>query len=83
MAFVIADPCIGSKEGSCVDVCPVDCIKSTPESGQYYINPAECISCGACMDVCPSKAIFPKDLVPGQWQSAVRRNEEFFETYRE
>ena len=27
MAYVIADPCIGCKDASCVTVCPVDCIK--------------------------------------------------------
>ena len=26
MAYVIAEPCIGTKDTACVDVCPVDCI---------------------------------------------------------
>jgi NAD-dependent dihydropyrimidine dehydrogenase PreA subunit len=26
MTYVIAEPCIGVKDRSCVDVCPVDCI---------------------------------------------------------
>ena len=26
MAFVIAEPCIGTKDTACVDACPVDCI---------------------------------------------------------
>ncbi|MEP7041053.1 MAG: ferredoxin, partial [Chloroflexota bacterium] len=26
MTYVIAEPCIGVKDASCVDVCPVDCI---------------------------------------------------------
>src|SRR5256885_8469169 len=25
MAYVIAEPCIGTKDTACVDVCPVDC----------------------------------------------------------
>jgi NAD-dependent dihydropyrimidine dehydrogenase PreA subunit len=78
MAFVISEPCVGSKEGSCVEVCPVDCIKSTPDAEQYYIDPVECISCGACMDVCPSKAIFPADLVPEQWRADIEKNRAFF-----
>lgn len=78
MPFVITEPCIGTKEGSCVEVCPVDCIKTTAEDNQYFINPAECINCGACMDVCPSKAIFPEDLVPPDWTSAIERNRRFF-----
>jgi NAD-dependent dihydropyrimidine dehydrogenase PreA subunit len=26
MAYIIAEPCIGTKDTACVDVCPVDCI---------------------------------------------------------
>jgi len=26
MTFIIAEPCIGTCDASCVDVCPVDCI---------------------------------------------------------
>lgn len=26
MAYVIAEPCIGTKDTACVDACPVDCI---------------------------------------------------------
>ena len=35
MAFVITQPCIGSKDASCVDVCPVDCIHPTPDERQF------------------------------------------------
>ena len=80
MPFVIANPCIGEKEGSCVEVCPVDCIQTSPEHDQYFIDPDDCISCGACMDVCPNKAIFPEELVPNQWQDAINRNRQFFES---
>ena len=34
MAYVITEPCIGTKDTACVDVCPVDCIhprKDEPE----------------------------------------------------
>jgi NAD-dependent dihydropyrimidine dehydrogenase PreA subunit len=27
MAYIIAEPCIGTKDTACVDVCPVDCIQ--------------------------------------------------------
>ncbi len=30
MAYVIAEPCIGTKDSACVDVCPVDCIHPRP-----------------------------------------------------
>ncbi len=26
MAHIIAEPCIGTKDAACVEVCPVDCI---------------------------------------------------------
>ena len=47
MAYVIAEPCIGTKDNSCVEVCPVDCIHPTPEEPDYdkvemlYIDPEE------------------------------------------
>jgi NAD-dependent dihydropyrimidine dehydrogenase PreA subunit len=56
MAYIIAEPCIGVKDASCVAVCPVDCIYEGED--QYYINPEECIDCGACEPECPVEAIF-------------------------
>ena len=59
MPFVITDPCIGTKDAACVDVCPVDCIhprKDEPEfeaTTMLYIHPEECIDCGACVPACP------------------------------
>ena len=35
MAYVIAEPCIGTKDNSCVEVCPVDCIHPTPDEADY------------------------------------------------
>ena len=64
MAFVITDPCIGTKDAACVDVCPVDCIhprKDEPEfatTTMLYIHPDECIDCGACVPACPVAAIY-------------------------
>jgi len=53
MAYVIAEPCIGTKDTSCVDACPVDCIHPRKEDPRFpgvemlYIDPVECIDCGA------------------------------------
>jgi len=64
MPFVITDPCIGTKDSACVDVCPVDCIhprKDEPEFEQasmLFIHPDECIDCGACVPACPVAAIY-------------------------
>ena len=45
---------------------------------QLYINPDECIDCGACVPVCPAEAIFHEDHVPTQWQASITENEAFF-----
>ena len=57
MTYIIAEPCIDVKDGSCVEVCPVDCIYEGED--QFYIHPDECIDCGACEPECPVQAIFP------------------------
>ena len=62
MTYVIAEPCIGIKDRSCVDVCPVDCIYEGDD--QLYIHPDECIDCGACEPECPWQAIFEEATVP-------------------
>ena len=67
MTYVIVEPCIGVKDASCVDVCPVDCIHATDDDPMFFIDPDECIDCGACEPECPVNAIFPEDQVPGEW----------------
>ena len=65
MTYVITEPCIDVLDLSCVDVCPVDCIHY--EKGvdrKLYIDPDECIDCGACEPACPVTAIFAEDDVP-------------------
>lgn len=57
MAFVIGPECIDNQDHACVDECPVDCIYEGERKN--YINPTECIDCGACELVCPQVAIFP------------------------
>ena len=65
MTYVIVEPCIGEKNASCVDVCPVSCIYEAED--MYYINPDECIECGACEPECPVNAIFHESAVPPEW----------------
>ena len=65
MTFIITSPCIDTKDQACVDVCPVDCIHF--EDGvdtMLYINPVECIDCGACEPACPVDAIFDESGIP-------------------
>ncbi len=65
---------------SCVDVCPVDCIHF--EEGvdrMLFINPEECIDCGACEPACPVKAIFPEDAVPDDMEPYKAINAQWYE----
>ncbi len=81
MAYVICEPCVDVMDTACVDVCPVDCIHTTEGENQLYINPEECIDCGACEPVCPVVAIKMRDEVPAEWESYVELNSKFFETF--
>ena len=68
MTYVIAEPCIDVLDISCVSVCPVDCIHY--EEGvdrKLFIDPNECIDCGACEPECPVNAIFPEESLPTEW----------------
>jgi ferredoxin len=66
MAYVIAEPCVDVHDRSCVDECPVDCIYDGVRKG--YIQPDECVDCGACEPVCPVSAIFQAEDLPGAWR---------------
>jgi NAD-dependent dihydropyrimidine dehydrogenase PreA subunit len=80
MTYVITTPCIDTTDQSCVDVCPVDCIHF--EEGvdkMLYIDPDECIDCGACEPACPVSAIFAEDDVPADQQRFVEINRLWFQ----
>ena len=93
MAFIIAEPCVGTCDTACVDVCPVDCIHGpididgagaevaglkTLDGMQLYIDPEECIDCGACEPECPVEAIFEEDMLPDEWKEYIDINANFF-----
>ncbi len=68
MAFVIAAPCTDVMDQSCMVVCPVACIHGDPaKDRKLYIDPEECIDCGACAPACPVEAIYSEYDVPGRW----------------
>ncbi|WP_024796871.1 ferredoxin [Tomitella biformata] len=77
MTYVIAEPCVDVLDRSCVEECPVDCIYEG--SRMLYIQPDECIDCGACEPVCPVEAISYEDDVPDRWVSYISANAAFFE----
>lgn len=98
MTFVITKICDGVCDTACVPVCPVDCIygpydntdstgenvKDPPEKGfQLYIDPDECIDCGACEPECPVEAIYDEDTLASsksleKYMGDLQRNADFF-----
>ena len=81
MAFIITDPCIGTKDSACVDVCPVDCIHPRKDEAEFaatsmlFIHPDECIDCGACVPACPVTAIYDSpDATPASQKDLVEAN---------
>lgn len=81
MPFVITDPCIGTKDSACVDVCPVDCIHPRKDEPEFeaatilYIHPEECIDCGACVPACPVAAIYDSvESTPASQKTLVEAN---------
>lgn len=85
MTHVIAEPCIGTKDASCVEVCPVDCIHPTKDEGEFktsdmlFIDPDTCIDCGLCVDECPVQAIFPEEDLPEEWVKYAQVNREWYQ----
>lgn len=84
VAYVISEPCIGTKDNSCVEVCPVDCIHpSVGEAGfasepMLYIDPEECIDCDACVEACPVDAISAAADVPEIWREYIQVNANYY-----
>lgn len=88
MPHVITTRCVDTKDQSCVEVCPVDCIhpakqidgdeafNSTP---QLYIDPNVCIDCGACVPECPVEAIFMDDELPDEFKESAADNAKYYE----
>jgi NAD-dependent dihydropyrimidine dehydrogenase PreA subunit len=74
--FIIGDPCIDVTDMSCVEECPVDCIYEGKR--KLYIQPVECIDCGACEAVCPVEAIVPHRSVAPEQAEHVADNARFF-----
>jgi len=74
MPHIVTEPCLGCRNTVCVTVCPVDCFHEGAD--MLYIDPNECIDCGACVPECPEQAIFELAQVPEKWKSYVSLNAE-------
>lgn len=78
MSYIIGSKCIGTKDASCIEYCPVDCIYIGEE--QMYIQPEECINCGACLPECPVEAIFEseEEAIKAGERESVEKNYSYF-----
>ena len=82
MPHVITDAC--AKDQLCVDACPTDCIHPKGDEPafeaetQMYINPEECMDCGACISVCPTNAIFAADELPADKAHFAQKAADFY-----
>ena len=82
MAHVIIETC--KKDNLCVDVCPSEAIhplKSEADwetAPQLYINPEDCMDCGACVTECPTNSVYPAEELPADKRDAAERNAAYF-----
>ena len=76
MPYVITELC--TRDGSCVEVCPVACIHTKPGAPQHYVDPDVCIECEQCEIVCPVDAIFLHTKLPEQYFPSIEVNAAFF-----
>ena len=72
MPHIVTDLCIDCKHTSCVAVCPVDCFHEDERT--LWIDPVECIDCGACIPECPEKAIFTVAEIPAEYRHNILEN---------
>lgn len=73
---MIGKECVDVVEKSCVEECPVDCIYEGART--MYINPDECVDCGACKPTCRVGAIYWEDDLPEGQRQHVQDNAVFF-----
>jgi NAD-dependent dihydropyrimidine dehydrogenase PreA subunit len=76
MTYVIGSACVDVMHKSCVRVCPVDCIYEGARA--LYINPDECVDCGACKLECEVGAIDYETDLPEDERQHLADNSAFF-----
>ncbi len=74
MTFVVTGNCKGCRFTDCVAVCPVECFHGDDE--MLYIDPEECIDCGACVPECPVEAIYDEAQLPDDQSGWLKINAE-------
>ena len=79
MTHVVTRKCVGCKDMSCTNVCPMECFHIGPE--MLYIDPEPCIDCEACVVECPVGAIFHEDDVPAEFARDIALNAQMVNVY--
>ena len=75
MTYVIGSACVDVMDKSCVQECPADCIYEGAR--MMYINPDECVDCGACKLICRMDAICWEGDLPDDEQQHREDNAAF------
>jgi len=78
MTYVIGSACVDVMDKSCMQDCPADCIYEGARS--LYINPDECVDCGACKFICRMDAIYYETDLPEDQRQHLADNAAFFST---
>jgi len=78
LSFVITEPCIGVKDASCLEVCPVRCITTTDAEDMYYIEAEVCINCTYCEPVCPVNAIYDEFKMPADQRPFLKKSRDYY-----
>ena len=76
MTYMIGTGCVDVMDKSCVQECPVDCIYEGGRS--LYIQPDECVDCGACKSICRVEAIYYETDLPDDEVQHLADNAAFF-----
>ena len=76
MPYVIGGACVDVMDKACTEECPVDCIYVGDR--KLYIQPRECIDCGACEPVCPVEAIAQDRMLEPEDEQHIDDGEKFF-----
>jgi NAD-dependent dihydropyrimidine dehydrogenase PreA subunit len=83
MAFIIVEGC--TKDEKCIEVCPVDCIHPRKDEAKFaevtqlFIDPVNCIDCGACVPVCESSSIYAVGEVPENLAAFTEKNAQYYQ----
>jgi NAD-dependent dihydropyrimidine dehydrogenase PreA subunit len=76
VTYVIGRACVDVMHQACVQECPADCIYEGIRA--MYINPDECVDCGACRLICDADAIYYETDLPEDQQQHLADNGAFF-----